>query len=639
MKKSKRIVSVFILLAISIIGASAQTQRQPYQTRDRQVGVILQRLERSSNRFRNSLNAVLIIVRVDQTTPQNDINTFRPNFERATAEFRDQLNRHLAGTAEVENILRHASLINSFMTRNRLSRQVQTDWTSVRTELNALANAYGIIWQWNRQTVISINPNPSSGRSHSELDQLIRRIDTGGDTFRSSLTDAFERSHYDQAGTENNMDNAVRSFKNATDQLRNQFDAGQPIIEFVNQLLARVPPIETYMHNNRLTDQVQNDWSTLRGDLSTLASAYNVSSNWQTGVSQAPNSSNRRLTGTFKLDPSRSDNPRAIADTATQGLSNNQRQEVSDRILARLESPEMLAIERRGSTMTMASSRAHQSTFEADGIERQEQLSNGRWSQITATLRGDQLGIRSTGFRENDFNVSFASIDNGDRLRVRREIYSDRLSPAVVVNSIYDRTSDVAQWSVFDGPGQGPDNTGANNGQFIVRDGETVVAVLNTDLTTERAKQGDPFTMTVRDSGQYEGATIGGTVNSVDQGGRLTGRSGMTLNFDTIRLRNGQTYRFAGVIESVRMVNGDTVRVDNEGSAQGDNQTTQTIQRGGIGTAIGAIIGAVAGGAKGAVIGGIIGATAGAGSVYVQGKDHLELPSGTELTVRASAPR
>jgi hypothetical protein len=165
------------------------------------------------------------------------------------------------------------------------------------------------------------------------------------------------------------------------------------------------------------------------------------------------------------------------------------------------------------------------------------------------------------------------------------------------------------------------------------------VTVLNNDLTTKQAKQGDRFTMTVREPGQYEGAVIEGTVGSVNQGGRLTGRSGMSLNFDTIRLRNGQTSRFAGVLESVRTLNGDTVKVDNEGTAQGDNQTTQTVQRAGIGTAIGAIIGAIAGGGKGAVIGAVIGAAGGAGSVYVQGKDDMELPSGTEVTIRATAPR
>lgn len=63
------------------------------------------------------------------------------------------------------------------------------------------------------------------------------------------------------------------------------------------------------------------------------------------------------------------------------------------------------------------------------------------------------------------------------------------------------------------------------------------------------------------------------------------------------------------------------------------------MQRAAIGTAVGALIGAIAGGGKGAAIGAVIGAGAGAGSVYVQGRDDLNLSSGTELTIRASAPR
>ena len=58
-------------------------------------------------------------------------------------------------------------------------------------------------------------------------------------------------------------------------------------------------------------------------------------------------------------------------------------------------------------------------------------------------------------------------------------------------------------------------------------------------LTTETAREGDRFTLTVRQPTQIEGATIEGHVSNVERSGRITGRSQMTLNFDTIRLRNG----------------------------------------------------------------------------------------------------
>jgi hypothetical protein len=436
------------------------------------------------------------------------------------------------------------------------------------------------------------------------------------------------------------MNDRVRVFKNATDQLRNQFDSKQPVDAYLERLLASAAPIDTYMRNNRLTDRVQSDWSTLRGDLNSLAHAYSIATNWP--VNNEPPvryNSDSRLTGTFRLDPTRSDNPRDVADRATRNLSTNQRQVSSNRLLMRLESPETLAMERRGSTITLASSRAPQQTFEADGAPHQEQIAN-RSTQVTATLQGDQLVVSSTGYRESDFNVTFESIDNGDRLRVKRQIYLDRMTEPVVVNSVYNRTSEAAQWNIYNVTQPISGSSGGNgNNDFIVRDGETLVAVLNDNLSTQQAQPGDRFSMTVSGPGQYAGAVIEGTVGSVDQGGRVTGRAGLTLNFDTIRLQNGQTHRFAGAVSGVRLPNGEAVNVDNEGTAQGGNQTTQTVQRAGIGTAIGAIIGAVAGGAKGAVIGAVVGAAGGAGSVYVQGKDNLELPSGTELTVRASAPR
>jgi hypothetical protein len=635
MKNSRSIVSMLIAFAFFIITMS--TQGQPSRSTERQAGVILQRIERGSIRFHNSLRAALAQRRIDQTRSQNNINVLQGNFEEATSQFRAQLAARQADEADVLNVLQTASLVNSFMGRNRLNPRVQNDWSAVRTDLNSLASIYGLSWQWNRDTLPPVNGNRSR-LSNNELAQLIQRIDTGGDTFRSSLTEAFGQSPYDRTSREGDMNQVVRGFKNATDQLRNQFDAGRPIQQYVEAALARAVPVDTYMQNNRVTTRAQNDWSTVRRDLNTLAAAYDIAETGQNNNPSPAYQLSNNLSGTFRLNSSRSDNPRDLAERATRNLSNSERDNVYGQIIARLESPQMLAIERRGSTVTIASSLAPQTTFEADARERQEQLGNGRSTRVTATLRGEQLVVSSNGYRENDFNVTFDATGNSRGLRVRRQIFSDRLTQPVVVDSVYDRTSDVAEWNVYNASLQA-DQPIQSNGDFILRDSESVVATLNDDLTTKLAKQGDQFTLNVREPGLYEGAVIEGTVASVEQGGRLTGRSGMTLNFNSIRLRNGQTYRFAGVLESVRMLNGDSVKIDNEGSAQGDNQTTQTIQRGGIGTAIGAIVGAIAGGAKGAVIGGIIGATAGAGSVYVQGKENLELPRGTELTIRASAPR
>ncbi len=643
MKNLKHFVSIFILITLSSICLNAQTQRQPNR---RQVTDILQRLTQSSNTFRNSLTTARSRGRTANIGTEDNGTAIVRDFDAATNQLRTRFTSRRSVGSEVQNVLQKASAVNDFMARTQLGRTAQNNWTTVKSDLNSLATAYGVSWQLSQQSFPPIDTNRQNRLSDRDLSQLIGRIETGGDTFRSSLNDAFDRSAYDQTRRQNSINDSLRTFRNATDQLRSNYDARRSLQGDVERVVGQATAIDQFMHNNQLTDRAQNDWSTLRTDLITLASAYNITSNLDNGSSGQVGSQtggntygvSNRLTGTFRLDPSRSDNPRDIAERATRNLSNNDRQTSYDRILPRLESPDMLAIDRRGTTVTISSSRAPQTTFEADGREHQEQLPNGRSTRVTATLNGDQLVVSSGGYRENDFNVTFDPIENGLRLRVRRQIFPDGESQAVVVDSVYDRTSDTAQWNVYNGTTPILGNTSSANGEFIVRDGETVVAQLNNDLTTNQVKEGDRFTMTVRQPSQYDGAVIEGTIGKVDQSGRLTGRSGMTLNFDTIRLRNGQTYRFNGIIGSVRTVNGDTVKVDNEGNAQGDNQTRQTVQRAGIGTAIGAIIGAIAGGGKGAAIGGIIGAVGGAGTVYIQGKDALELPSGTEITIRASAP-
>jgi hypothetical protein len=601
----KSIVSVFILLAFSIaIGLSIQAQQQTNRNNTRQVANTLQRLERSSSRFRNSLNVALVQVSVDQTRPQNDISTFQSGFDLAIKQFRDQFTRRLAVASDVECILQKASPINSFISQNTLNPRVKNDWSLVRTDLNTLANTYAVNWQWNQLTPMKVDANGSFRLSESELNQLIQRVENGGDTFRVSLTDAFFKRPYDRTRSEGNMNDALRGFKKATDQLRIRFDARQLVTDDVRRLLDQATPVDIFMRDNTLTDRVKSDWSTLRAGLSILASAYDVVPSWGSSpISSSGNKSTNRLTGTFRLDSSRSDDPRDKTQRATQNLRTGEREEVTAQILARLESPEMLMIERRGTTMTIASSLAPKSTFEADGRERQEQPPNGRSTKVTATLRGEQLVVSSDGYKENDFNVTFDASENDGSLRVRRQIYSDRLTQPVVVDSVYDRTADVAQWAIYNNSQPVLGNASTTNGEFIVRNGETLVAILNNDLTTKLSQQGDLFTMTVRDPSQFEGAVIEGTVGSVDQGGRLTGRSGMSLNFERIRLRNSQTYKFSGVLGNVRLLNGDTV-----------------------------------GGGKGAAIG-IIGPAGGAGTVFIQGKDNLELPVGTELTIRASGPR
>lgn len=469
--------------------------------------------------------------------------------------------------------------------------------------------------------------------------QLILRIENRTNTFSDSLN-AQNQGRVNTVRVEN-LDNLAVDLNTAVTQLREHFDQRQSTAADAQEVLNRAALIDRGMtRRNMLNTTASRSWTNLRADLNQLATAYNVS--WPS-VAQTypdnsyPNTRLNRLTGTYRLDSTQSDNPGLAADRATRSVAYANRTWMRDQLATRLASPDQIAIDVNGRNVTLASSRAPQISFSADGIERVETTNSGRTIRARATLSGEQLSVSSTGDRDSDFNVTFVPIDNGRRLRVTRQVSIQGLTTPVVVQSTYDKTDDVARFNInTDYPNNNPTSSGTD---FILANGETVVAVIDNDLSSATAREGDRFTATVRQPTQYEGATIEGHVSNVQRSGRVTGRSQMTLNFDSIRLRNGNSSRFAGLVESVRTAQGDTVNVDNEGVVRDDNQTTKTVERTAIGTAVGAIIGAIAGGGKGAAIGAIVGAGGGAGSVYVQGRDDLDLARGSELTIRVTGPR
>jgi hypothetical protein len=370
------------------------------------------------------------------------------------------------------------------------------------------------------------------------------------------------------------------------------------------------------------------------------ASAQTRSDRYSQGSSRNGYSVNR-LSGTWRLNPGRSDNPSMAAERATRSLDVNDRQRARENLLRRLGAPEMLAIDRRWRTITMASSQGPQVTFEANGVETVETTRSGRERRTRVTLIGDRLSVRSLGDRGSDYEAVFEPLDGGRRMRVTRSLYTERVGQAVVSRSVYDRVSDVAQLDLgrdqlrsdlsYDSPARG---------NFFVPDGVLLSGRLNQPLSTKYTREGERFTLNVIEPAQYRGAVIEGVVANSDRSGRVSGRADMTLDFERIRMRDGRTYNFAGIIENVSLPNGERVRVDREGNVkEGDSQTSRTVTRSAVGGAIGALIGAIAGGGKGAAIGAAVGVGAGAGSVFVEGRDDLELPSGAEIAVRSSGPR
>jgi len=414
----------------------------------------------------------------------------------------------------------------------------------------------------------------------------------------------------------------------------------------VDDLLGRAEALDEVLTRNPGSAASQTAWRNIRRDVESLATAYSINWDWQnpeypgtpgTGVYE-------RLTGTYQVDTARSDNPQRAIDTALRTVSASNKARVTRQLRRQLDPPNTLAIDRNGRTVIIASSLGPQVTFDADGQTRRESGNGGRALNTRATLFGDRLEIttsgsdtagnsgnsRNSGNANNlDYSVTFEPLAGGRDLQVTRRIYNDGLSQPVTVRTVYRRTSETPDWTMSE---RGEDMRDERS-DMLVPDGVTLEARLDQTVNLRTARDDDRVTLVVHNASRSEldGATIEGYVR------RSTDDKGVVLQFDQIRLRNGRSSEFDGVIERMIGPNGETVPFDGEQATAGD-QTRQTIERGAIGAAVGAVVGAIVGGGKGAAIGAVLGGGGGAATVLLGNQDGpSQLVRGTEFTIRSRA--
>ncbi len=559
-------------------------------------------------------------------------------------------------TVDVNDVLDRATSINRILSRSGTDSRISTQWVSIRTDINTLAGYYSMSWDWNQRpgNTGGYNnggynnggpPVPQFPANDRRVRIILDRVASRTATFQREV----QRNRYpwDNNTADERLANQVTAFANTVGSLRTSVNSHTDSSDDLTGVLSRASSINMLLDRNRtsVSSNLRSQWNSIRTDVNTLAGYYNTSWNWNEPYDSGENTGGiptggytNRLTGTYRLNTSLSDDVGAVIDRSMGSYNTDQRDNARRSLERRLQSPEMIAIEKNGRTVSMASSNRPQITFDADGVARTETNARGRVITTTVTSTNNDLNINYSGDQTDDFRVTFTADRNG-RLKVTREIYLENRREKVSVSSVYDRTSDVAQFTnVYTGPAGGNTGGGTNgNGDFYIANGVSLTATLRNPVSTRASQIGDRFTMDVTSPSQYRGAVLEGRVEQAANSGRINGRASVSLVFDTLTV-NGRRYTFAGIIESVTAANGDSVTVNNEGTIRDSNQGTTTAARAGIGALLGAVIGAIAGGGQGAAIGAGVGAGAGAGSVLITGRDTIELGAGSTFRITATGP-
>ncbi len=165
------------------------------------------------------------------------------------------------------------------------------------------------------------------------------------------------------------------------------------------------------------------------------------------------------LTGVYRINTEKSDRLYSVVSNASSNLPFGEQQHFFIDLTVRLTPPDQLAIRRAGSRIEIASSRAPRTTFDADGRERVERTAYGT-SRERNSLAGESLVLSSSGSNGESYRVTFTPVDGGRELRVTRRIASTELNEPLVIQSVYDRVSEVADWGVYGEPKKEPASAG-----------------------------------------------------------------------------------------------------------------------------------------------------------------------------------
>lgn len=272
----------FAVLMTLVPSAAAQLAGQPYRITDREVGRLIDRVKSKTNTFRGSLKKALNKSRLDRTQREENVNDYVKAFEADTRRLDDHFHDRKSTVADVETVLQRANRINSFMVLHPLDARVQGDWATLRADLELLAQAYNVTWQWGGEFRTPPLMELPYRVDDKQVEELIHRIESQSDVFRKSLDAALDRSRLDGTRREDDINSFVKDFYKANQQLHDHFDSHKSTSDDVQAVLDRAAQIDQFMRRNRLKRdrEAQVEWQKVRVNLDDLARLYHVNWRW-----------------------------------------------------------------------------------------------------------------------------------------------------------------------------------------------------------------------------------------------------------------------------------------------------------------------------------------------------------------------
>ena len=129
-------------------GSTGDTAYDGYNLSDAQMRQLAMRIDTSTATFGRNFRQDLNRQNANNRYSRDEALRQLSEFETASAQLRNRLNSRQSNTADARNVLEHAVVLNTYLADNKLGYQTENTWNLLRQDLDQLASAYSIAWNW-----------------------------------------------------------------------------------------------------------------------------------------------------------------------------------------------------------------------------------------------------------------------------------------------------------------------------------------------------------------------------------------------------------------------------------------------------------------------------------------------------------
>jgi len=268
MKVHKYVSLIMVVIALTVGVSNAQVQQK---ISEQQLIDLLTRIDASTEVFVKSADKAMDKAGYDGSAREDELNQILKRFRAAAAALRSD---HTAANAKgnFERVLHYGVATENFFRKYPLDG-VQSEWATLRADLGELANGFNITWEEGHAIGAPVGA--------VDVKSLAQHIEDVADEFKGALDKALDASKYNNTKQEDEVNQFVRDFRDATNNFQDHYNEGERAANDAKEVLTKANKIDGWTKKYPLTPEVQAAWVIVRTDLDRLAKYYNVAWQWK----------------------------------------------------------------------------------------------------------------------------------------------------------------------------------------------------------------------------------------------------------------------------------------------------------------------------------------------------------------------